>query len=294
MYLIFAAAALASVALNVYVQKNTKRQTLIDISMILFQPQFPVNSYRRPNYIFSTGSQHVKDSFYYLKVKDTEESIACHYISNDQSNKVLIFSHGNAEDIGQNVSWLKVLAREANINIFLYEYEGYSHSTGTPSEAALERDITTAYNHLRDDLKVKSEDIYLFGRSLGGGPTVYLGRTLSEKKEVLGGIILMCTFTSPIQTQIGKGLYSFVPSLLVRDMFDNFNGLKQVDQKVPLLMFHGRNDEIVPYHHGEEMYEMLKGLGRLVKFVPLESGHNDIISRQHETVFEEIKDFVNK
>ncbi len=73
--------------------------TLIPISRLVFQPQRP--SYRATS------------DYFYLKTKNTKQDICCHYIPVDGATQIIIFSHGNAEDIGQilygSKTWLALI-----------------------------------------------------------------------------------------------------------------------------------------------------------------------------------------
>jgi fermentation-respiration switch protein FrsA (DUF1100 family) len=80
----------------------------------------------------------------------------------------------------------------SQVNVLAYDYEGYGHSTGQPSEEGAQSDVIAAYEYLRTRLGIKASNIYLFGRSLGGGPTIYLARELARRKkdDIVAGVIL--------------------------------------------------------------------------------------------------------
>ena len=61
-----------------------------------------------------------------------------------------------------------------------------------------------------------------------------------------------------------------VPRFLIRDPFDNEAALANLD--VPVLLFHGTRDDIVPYDHGVA----LAAVAREAKLISLECGHNDL------------------
>ncbi len=61
----------------------------------------------------------------------------------------------------------------------------------------------------------------------------------------------------------------FLPGFLVRDVFDNRAALSRYSG--PVLIFHGRYDDVVPFSHGEE----LARVSRQSRFVPLNCAHND-------------------
>ena len=61
-----------------------------------------------------------------------------------------------------------------------------------------------------------------------------------------------------------------MPGFLVADPFDTEAVLAELD--VPVLFFHGRHDEVIPYAHGVELAKTAPQ-GRLVTY---ECGHNDL------------------
>jgi len=75
--------------------------------------------------------------------------------------------------------------------VLLVEYPGYSiYKEDKDSDKILE-DSLTVFDFLINVLKVENSNIFVFGRSLGSGPSLYL----SSKRKV-GGLILMSPFTS--------------------------------------------------------------------------------------------------
>lgn len=61
----------------------------------------------------------------------------------------LLFSHGNAVDLGQMCSFYIGLGSRINCNVFSYDYSGYGVSSGRPSEKNLYADIDAAWQALR-------------------------------------------------------------------------------------------------------------------------------------------------
>ncbi len=68
----------------------------------------------------------------------------------------VLFSHGNAVDLGQMSSFYIGLGTRINCNIFSYDYSGYGVSTGKPSEKNLYADIDAAWQALRSRWDIKS------------------------------------------------------------------------------------------------------------------------------------------
>lgn len=65
------------------------------------------------------------------------------------SRYTLLFSHGNAVDLGQMCSFYIGLGSRINCNVFSYDYSGYGVSSGKPSEKNLYADIEAAWHALR-------------------------------------------------------------------------------------------------------------------------------------------------
>lgn len=101
--------------------------------------------------------------------------IACLYVRCTPFPKyTILFSHGNAVDLGQMSSFYYGLGSRLECNIFTYDYSGYGCSTGRPSEKNLYADIQAAWNALRSRYGISPSNIILYGQSIGTVPTVDL------------------------------------------------------------------------------------------------------------------------
>ncbi len=171
----------------------------------------------------------------------------------------VIFAHGNAELID---FWPEYLDRfqHIGIHLLLVEYPGYGRSTGRPSQTSITRVLTAAYDRLISLEQVDSRRIILFGRSIGGGAVCSLAKVRPS-----AAIILMSTFTGIRYFAIRYGL----PSALVRDPMDNLGFLQNYEQ--PVLVLHGRHDEIIPYSHAL----LLLSASPKASLISWECGHND-------------------
>lgn len=79
-------------------------------------------------------------------------------------------------DIGFRLPYADALYRKLNINIVIVGYRGYGYSEGIPSEEGLKLDSEAIYNYVINNLndKININDIYIFGRSLGGAVAIYV------------------------------------------------------------------------------------------------------------------------
>jgi pimeloyl-ACP methyl ester carboxylesterase len=174
---------------------------------------------------------------------------------------VLLF-HGNAGNISHRVEYLPVFHR-LGYSTFLVDYRGYGRSTGSPSEAGTYRDALAAWRHLTGTLGVAPGDVVLFGESLGGAVASWLAARHPPR-----ALVLASTFTSA--TDLGAEIYWFLPVRLIsRIGYDNLANLKSI--RVPVLIAHSRDDEIVPFSHGERLYAAAHAPKQ---FLEMRGGHN--------------------
>ncbi len=167
------------------------------------------------------------------------QRVAALYLPNRQARFTLLYSHGNAEDIGDDTPLLEML-HEAGFAVFAYDYHGYGLSEGTPSERNLYEDEEAAYQYLVHDLNVPPASIIAFGHSLGGAGAVDLAA-----HHPLAGLILESSFVSAFR------VITRVP-LLPFDRFRNLGKLRQVH--CPVLVIHGTADEVIPFWHGQALF----------------------------------------
>ncbi len=186
-------------------------------------------------------------------------AISAVWLPNPKATFTILFSHGNAEDLGHDLPFLRELCG-AGFNVFGYDYRGYGHSEGRPSEKGLYRDIEAAYDHLIGSLKIPPDHILVLGRSLGSGPSTYLVST-----KPAGGLILESAFTSAFRVVIP---FPFFP-------FDQFPNLKRLPQvRCPILVIHGTSDTIINIKHGRKLHESYQGPKQ--SFWAEGADHNDL------------------
>jgi hypothetical protein len=88
------------------------------------------------------------------------QAINAFYLDNG-SRLTMLFSHGNAEDLGLIRPWFKQVARMLRINVFAYDYTGYGLNESEPSEADCFADIEAAFDYLTDMLDKEPSSIVL-------------------------------------------------------------------------------------------------------------------------------------
>jgi hypothetical protein len=172
---------------------------------------------------------------------------------------VVIFAHGNGELID---FWPEELSGFAKlgIGVLLVEYPGYGRSEGSPSQKSIAEAFVAAHDYISVKKGIDPSRIILLGRSIGGGAVCAL-----SKRRPSAALILMSTFTSIRSFAPGY----FVPGFIMRDPFDNLEAVRTYS--APVMIIHGKNDEIIPFVHGIT----LSKAARNCTMIEYECGHND-------------------
>lgn len=192
----------------------------------------------------------------------------------DEGTKTLIYSHGNATDIGAMNFMQAVLAKGLQANVIMYDYSGYGASGGEPLEDNTYRDVKMVYEFARNHM-VRDKDeskIVMYGQSVGSGPSTYL----CAKKSNVGGLILHSPFMS--------GMRVLTPSRLLGclDVFPNIDRIKNVS--CPVMIIHGELDEEVPITHGKSLYDAVRESCRRPPWWVPGRGHNDITDGRNNLI----------
>ncbi len=182
-------------------------------------------------------------------------------IPNDSAKINVVYFHGNAENVSNNVNTYK-LFHDLGVNVYAFEYRGYADAEGSPSEDLVAADLATFADYLRAHLNSGSHVVAL-GRSLGGGVAVKFTNCYP-----VDGLILESTFSS--LADVGKAAFPYLPvSLLLREKYNSAEIIRTFDK--PLLSIHSPDDEVIPYALGRKLYDAAIGEKR---FVEITGSHN--------------------
>lgn len=167
-------------------------------------------------------------------------TVAAVYLRNPGARYTILYSHGNAEDIGELLPTIESL-RDLGFSVFAYDYRGYGMSPGVPSEENVYHDEKMACDYLVKNAGVPEDRIIAFGRSLGGGAAVDLA-----SKRPLGGLVVESSFVTAFRVVTHIPLFPF-------DKFRNISKIGRVH--CPVLVMHGTSDEVIPFWHGQKLFE---------------------------------------
>jgi len=185
------------------------------------------------------------------------------FVPSEPAKGVLLFCHGNAGNISHRLDSIMIF-HQLGLSVFIFDYRGYGRSEGEPSEEGTYRDAEGAWNYLIQKRKVRPEGIVLFGRSLGGAVAAWLGQD-----RPAGALILESTFTS--FRDIAGDVYPWLPArMLARYDYESASHLARV--QCPVLIIHSRDDEIIPFKHGERLFASARDPK---VFLEISGSHND-------------------
>lgn len=177
--------------------------------------------------------------------------------SKPEPHATILVLHGNAENLSTHVNSVLWLVKEG-FNVFIFDYRGYGRSEGKASIQGVHLDADAALQTaltLTPDRKV-----IVLGQSIGGAIAVYTVAN-SLHKDRIAALVIDSPFagyrliareklsqiclTWPLQYPL---------SFLFNDAYSPVKRIAQISP-VPLLIIHGRQDGVVPVHHGRMLYD---------------------------------------
>ncbi|MEQ8907280.1 alpha/beta hydrolase [Ekhidna sp.] len=228
------------------------------LALHLLQDQFIFLPERLdPDYQYSFDQNFEE---YNLKMEDGAEINALHFTL-PESKGLIVYFHGNAGNLAR---WGEIVNPfvEMGYEVFITDYRGYGKSTGKRSEKAMLKDADEIYTFAKT--LEKEDRIILFGRSLGSAFASYItGKNQPQK------LILETPFYSLLE--VARGLFPIYPTpLLLSYRFPNHEYLN--DAQIPIFIFHGTDDEVVPYESGIRLATEFEENST---FISIQGGHHN-------------------
>lgn len=173
-------------------------------------------------------------------------------------NKVILFFHGNAGNIGFRLNYIKKF-NEIGFSLLFFDYPGFGYSKGSPSE---ETCVNTGILYYQFLLKLfPHENIIFYGESIGGAIAANVANKFHAKH-----LILQSTFTD---------IKQIIKNLLVTNYLNYFIGnigfetikylqnrhrLNILEKKMKTFIIHSNNDEIIDISFAMELEKYANGL----------------------------------
>jgi len=237
---------------------------------------------------------------HHAKTQSRIPALLIEYPHAHEDTPIVLFSHGNAENLASIEPWLYTLSQVLCAHVIAYEYQGYGIGEEIDAKRASEKSmydrISATYYWIVHCRKIKPQNIFLFGFSIGTVPTISLA---AAKDIVIAGVILQGTFLSVCSLLADR--FAFCLAGMVRGILENFDIMKnyerlaEFDPSIPVLIIHGEKDPEVPISHATAISEILQKCP--VDLLFFEQGkHEDIHTRPgFETrYYNGIRNFLDK
>ncbi len=202
------------------------------------------------------------------------------------NTKTILYFHGRDKNIDKY--WERVgHLYDLDVNIFIFDYQGYGRSTGSPSLAGLRQNSRDALTYLKTRNDVNTDKIVFYAYSFGG---IFALDVAANMEEPMG----LITENIPANSEqiLANSLTVKVPGSFVFDeTFDSVKDMQGIS--APKLMFHAKNDETVPFsHHARQIF---KAASAPKTERPVENAkHSTLIDTLTENTYrDEITTFLN-
>jgi len=203
----------------------------------------------------------------------------------------VLFFHGNGETVA-DYDEIGPLYRDRGINFAVVDYRGYGTSDGSPSYSAMTTDAVRIFPLYLDRLAELglSGPVFVMGRSLGSSPALDLAVRFADR---ISGLILESGFahTYRLLERLGVDPRSLDGLREKERLASNLEKMKKV--KLPVLIIHGENDEIIPLSDGEELFKAASHRVREILVIP-RAGHNTLLVLGFREYMEAVTRFIER
>jgi len=168
------------------------------------------------------------------------------YIPSPQNVGEILFFHGNTGNISHRFETIDIL-HLMGFNVLIFDYRGYGHSEGKPTEQGTFLDAKAAFAYMTQQRGIAANEVILFGRSLGGAIATWLASQTEPK-----ALVVESSFSSLID--LGRQHYPLLPIRYITSFrYDSKEHIKKVTSR--LLIIHSTQDEVIPINHGLTLFE---------------------------------------
>jgi uncharacterized protein len=179
----------------------------------------------------------------------------------------LLYCHGNGCNLSTPAQAATVWRDQLHVAVLLFDYPGFGHSEGRPSEAGCCAAADAAYDWLVQKQKVPAQRLLIYGLSLGGGVAVDLASRRPHR-----ALLLTSTFTS--FPDLAQTIVPFTPAKwLAHNQFRSLDKIAHI--ATPVFIAHGSADLLIPYRQGECLYEAATSEHK--RFLRIEDGPHDLV-----------------
>ena len=169
------------------------------------------------------------------------------YLPCVNASGVLLYCHGNGGNISYHYETMCAFRQHLNVSVFIFDYPGYGHSSGQPSEQGCYHSATAAYDWLLATKPCARDRIIICGESLGGAVAVDLAA-----RKTASCLVIVRSFTSVPSVAVRR--FWWLPAvLLMRNRFSSITKIGHV--RCPVFIANMEKDTEIPYTMGLSLYE---------------------------------------
>lgn len=208
--------------------------------------------------------------------------LAAWFLPAENARGAILFCHGNGGNLSYYVRSLPML-HGLGLAVLAFDYRGYGHSEGRPTEQGTYLDAEAAWEHLVKEKGFAPERIIILGRSLGGAVA---GRLAANHPPA--ALILESTFTCA-KDMSQRFFFWFPTKPLCRFEYNTEALVARIH--CPLLVVHSPQDRLVPFSHGRHL---LEAANDPKEFLRISGSHNNGFLKSGRAYSEGLRSFLKK
>jgi alpha-beta hydrolase superfamily lysophospholipase len=223
---------------------------------ILFHPVVLSPDYK---YEFSVPFKEIN-----LAVNDKKNLSIIQFTVPDSICKgVVLYFHGNVQNINHYAACVANFTKNG-YEVWMLDYPGFGKSTGERTEQIMYDDALRIYKMAR--ARFSPDSIIVYGRSIGTGVACQLASVRDCRR-----LILETPYYSA--DALAKHYFFMYPVIpLTKYSFPSYSYFEKIT--APVTIFHGTNDEVIPYSQSKRLMKRIRSGGELIT---IEKGkHNNL------------------
>jgi pimeloyl-ACP methyl ester carboxylesterase len=190
------------------------------------------------------------------------QTVHARWFPHPTARRLVVYFHGNGNVLEDQIPLGRDLVQRG-LAVMLVEYRGYGASAGPkPSEEGIYADAEAALAEAKRR-GFPAERVALWGTSLGTGVAAEMALRGRGAR-----LVLVTPFTSLVDAARAHAPWWLPVSLIIPDRYDTLS--KAPDIRVPTLVVHGDQDEVVPFELGRRVARSLPS----AQFLPVAGAHH--------------------
>lgn len=197
--------------------------------------------------------------------KDKNLNIVQFTVPDSLCKGVVLYFHGNMKNVERYAPFAEPFTRK-HYEVWMPDYPGFGKSTGPRTEQVMYDDAQILYKMAK--ARFPEDSIIIYGRSIGTGIASHLASRNDCK------LVILETPYYSMHSLMRHRVFFYPVSWMAKFHFPVNEYIQKID--APVTIFHGTEDEVIPYRNAERLKELLKTADR---FITIPDGeHNNITS----------------